>query len=210
MGLVQHRIDRGCARSIHAVRRDTMTCDQLKEGDVTDEQLEDERLKFLIEDYRQKVQYLKDHLTRIWTRFNFFLTLQTAIFGTTIISTEKYQWRVPAFGIFISALWYFVGAQDRYLVELYRKQIQNAVLKIKHGLQLSEYYYIGQTEDIPGEVENVKDLRVKNTYYQWRSEQASTTRLAAIIPLIMLIIWTVVCLVTILSSWLNKSGLTSQ
>ena len=41
-----------------------MTCDQLNEGEVTNEQLEAERLKSLIEDYRQKVQYLKDRLTR--------------------------------------------------------------------------------------------------------------------------------------------------
>jgi len=185
-----------------------MSCDQLKEGDVTDEQLEAERLKFLIEDYRQKVQYLKDHLTRIWTRFNFFLTLQSALFGASIISIEKYQWRVPAFGMFISALWYLAGAQDRYLVELYRKQIQNAIPKIKHGLQLSDYYYIGQTEDIPGEAESVKDLKVVNTIYQWRSKRASTTRLAAIIPLIMLIIWIGVLLGTILFSIYNRSCLT--
>ena len=184
------------------------TCVQLKEGDVTDEQLEAERLKFLIEDYRQKVQYLKDHLTRIWTRFNFFLTLQSALFGASIISIEKYQWRVPAFGMFISALWYLAGAQDRFLVELYRKQIQNAIPKIKHGLQLSDYYYIGQTEDIPGEAESVKDLKVVTTIYQWRSKRASTTRLAAIIPLIMLIIWIGVFLGTILSSIYNRSCLT--
>lgn len=137
---------------------------------MTDEELEAERLKFLIEDYRQKVQYLKDHLARIWTRFNYFLTLQSALFGAAIITIEKYQWRVPAFGILISALWYLTGAQDRYLVELYRKQIQKAVPRIKHNLQLSDYYYIGQTEDIPGESERVKDLNIQNTIYQWRSK----------------------------------------
>ena len=46
---------------------------------MTEEQLEAERLKFLIEDYRQKVQYLKDHLARIWTRFNFFLDLAISL-----------------------------------------------------------------------------------------------------------------------------------
>jgi len=192
-----------------SVRRDTITCGQLKEADVTEEQLEAERLKFLIEDYRQKVQYLKDHLARIWTRFNFFLTLQSALFGATIISIQSYQWRVPLFGIFISAFWYSAGAQDRYLVELYRKQIQNAVSKIKHGLKLSDYYYIGQTEDIPGEAESVKDLKVEKTIYQWRSKQVSTTRLAAIIPLFILITWIGVFIGTILSWRFNRSCLTS-
>jgi hypothetical protein len=93
------------------------------------------------------------------------------------------------FGILISALWYLTGAQDRYLVELYRKQIQKAVLKIKHNLQLSDYYYIGQTEDISGECEKIEDLNIQDTIYQWRSKQVSTTKLAAIIPLITLVEW---------------------
>jgi hypothetical protein len=164
---------------------------------VTDEELKTEQLKFLIEDYRQKVQYLKDHFARIWTRFNYFLTLQSALFGAAIISIEKYQWRVPAFGVFISVLWYLTGAQDRYLVDLYRKQIQKAVLKIKESLSLSDYYYIGQTEDISGECEKIKDLNIQNTIYQWRSKQVSTTKLAAMIPLITLIWWIGVFVVTI-------------
>jgi len=166
---------------------------------MADKNLELEKLKFLIEDYRQKVQYLKDHFARIWTRFNFFLTLQSALFGATIISIEKYQWRVPAFGIFISALWYIAGAQDRYLVALYRKEIQLAVPQIKQALQLSNYYYIGQTEDIPGEAERVKDLNIENTICQWRSRSASTTKLAAMIPLVLLLIWGAIFIVTLCS-----------
>jgi len=166
---------------------------------MADDQLETEKLKFLVEDYRQKVQYLKDHFVRIWTRFNFFLTLQSALIGATIISIEKYQWRVPAFGIFISALWYVAGAQDRYLVDLYRKEIQLAVPQIKRALQLSNYYYIGQTEDIPGEAEKVKDLNIKNAIHQWRSESASTTKLAAIIPLVLLLFWVAIFVVTLCS-----------
>ena len=44
-----------------------------------------------------------------------------------------------------------------------QRQIQNAVSKLGHGLKLSDYYYIGQTEDIPGEAESVKDLKVEKT-----------------------------------------------
>lgn len=167
------------------------------ENDMTDEELEVERLKFWIEDYRQKVQYLKDYLSRIWARFNYFLTLQSALFGAAVVTIEKYQWRVPVFGILISALWYLTGAQDRYLVELYRKQIQKAVPTVKHSLQLSDYYYIGQTEDIPGESDRIKDLKIQSTIYQWRSKQFSTTKLAAVIPLLSLIVWIGVFLGTI-------------
>ncbi len=30
---------------------------------------------FLLEDYKLKVGYLTAHLTRMWTRFNFFVTI---------------------------------------------------------------------------------------------------------------------------------------
>ncbi len=138
------------------------------------------------------------------------MTLQSTAFWATFLSGDKHQWRVPVCGIFISWLRYVAGAQDRYLVALYRRQIQNLVLKIKHYLQLFDYYYIGQTEDIPGEVERIKDPNIRSAYYQWRCKHVSTTRLAAIIPLIMLFIWTVACLGSIMPSFSNKVCLASQ
>jgi hypothetical protein len=35
----------------------------------------------LIEDYRQKITYLTGHTTRMWTRFNFFVTIESALIG---------------------------------------------------------------------------------------------------------------------------------
>jgi len=48
---------------------------------MNDESFKARRLDFLIEDYWQKISYLKDHFTRLWNRFNYFLTIQSALFG---------------------------------------------------------------------------------------------------------------------------------
>jgi len=155
---------------------------------MTPAELEAEQLKFQIADYNSKVQYLKDHFTRVWARFNFFLTLQSACFGAAILS-DKYHWRIPAFGMLLCLLWYLFGSQDRYLVALYRKQIEHAMLGIKAKLQLANYFYIGQTENVSGQTENVEDLDVPPLPYQWRSSTFSTTKLAALFPLIVFLIW---------------------
>src|SRR5437762_2273906 len=102
--------------------------------------VETERLDFLIADYWEKVHYLKDHFTRLWNRFNYFLTIQSALFGATVLSPEKYRWWVPIFAALVCALWYIFGAQDRYLVALYRKEIEHALDHVKQELPLDNYY----------------------------------------------------------------------
>ena len=151
--------------------------------------VEDPKLKFLVDDYRSKVEYLKDHFTRVWARFNYFLGIQSALFGAAMLSPEKHNSWIPIFAAFLCIPWYVFGAQDRYLVALYRKQIEHVVIKIKSELKLSDYYFTGQTEDIEGESEQVKNLGVKNTPYQWRDNKFSTTKLAPIFPLFVFTMW---------------------
>src|SRR5688572_23495382 len=94
---------------------------------MDDDSSKNDPLDFMVADYWQKVQYLKDHFTRLWNRFNYFLTIQSALFGATVLSPEKYRWWVPIFAALVCALWYIFGAQDRYLVDLYRKEIEHAL-----------------------------------------------------------------------------------
>ena len=145
-------------------------------------------LEFLQQDYWQKVQYLKDHFTRVWNRFNYFLTVQSALFGATVLSPDKYRWWVPIFAALVCILWYVFGAQDRYLVELYRKQIEQSLGLIENRLSLPDnYYLVGQTEDRNNAT--IKLLDVDGGVYQWRSERLSITRLPALFPLFLLLIW---------------------
>jgi len=156
---------------------------------MAEQDLETKQLNFLIGDYQSKSQYLKDHFTRIWNRFNYFLTLQSALFGAAVLSPEKYHWWVPVFGAILSILWYVFGAQDRYLVDLYRKQVEHTWLEIRKRLQLSDDYYVGQTEDIEDQNERIEALGVDNKIYQWRVRNLSTTKLTAIFPLVIFAMW---------------------
>lgn len=163
-------------------------------------------LDFLKEDYWQKVQYLKDHFTRLWNRFNYFLTVQSALFGATVLSPEKYRWWVPIFAALVCALWYVFGAQDRYLVHLYRKEIEKAVGQVREKLSLSDYYYVGQTEDIAGQTEKIENLQIKQGFYQWRRGFLSTTKLPALFPVILLAMWVIVFVALSCKDGLFKSG----
>jgi hypothetical protein len=79
----------------------------------------------LFEDYKLKLTYLTAQYDRMWTRFNFFLGTELAIFGFLGYLTfdVKLPTRLPIFvGLAVSALWYIIGAQDHALVEEYRKR----------------------------------------------------------------------------------------
>jgi hypothetical protein len=136
----------------------------------------------LVDDYKSKVAYLKDHFTRMWTRFNFFLTIHSGLFFGTVVASEKDKWWIPFFGILVALLWYVFGAQDRFLVDLYRKEIEQVAENIKSKYALLDYNYIGQTE-------NVTNIKVPSDIHQWRSKSFSTTKLAALFPLAVLLLW---------------------
>ncbi len=161
---------------------------------------------FLIKDYSEKVQYLKDHFTRLWNRFNYFLTVQSALFGATLLSPEKYRCWIPIFGGLVCALWYVFGAQDRYLVDLYRKEIEKAVGQVRERISLTDYYYVGQTEDIAGQTEKIESLNVKQSFYQWRLGLLSTTKLPALFPVILLGIWVIIFVALACRDGLLKPG----
>ena len=164
---------------------------------TSDEKLASARLAFLIEDYWQKVQYLKDHFTRLWNRFNYFLTIQSALFGAVVLSPGEYRPAVPLFAALVCILWYIFGAQDRYLVELYRKEIEQVLDQIRPGLGLTNYYFVGQTENIPDHEESIEYFDIKQGIYQWRRESLSTTKLPALFPLVLFLTWMTIFLVLV-------------
>jgi len=49
---------------------------------------------FLIKDYELKVRYLTDHFGRMWTRFNYFVGIESALVGGKLIfATEATRQR---------------------------------------------------------------------------------------------------------------------
>lgn len=171
-----------------------------------------DRRSFLEKDYELKVRYLSDHFSRMWTRFNFFLVLESGL------SAALWLWFREAGGVTFGAIvlalvgmistavWYVFGAQDRYLVEVYRTQAHSAGKDLAKHLGLDNYVPIGST-----------GLPVVNSkIYQWRYTPLSPTRLAAWFPLLVLAYWLlVICIgltiaISVQVSTLFVSGIWDQ
>src|SRR5688572_31501910 len=98
-----------------------------------------EPVSFLIEDYKYKIDYLTAHMTRMWTRFNFFVTLETALLGGRVLLVgDKPAPMVGIAGMFLSLVWYVMGAQDRFLMDFYRWQVMEAAERVRDALGVSE------------------------------------------------------------------------
>jgi hypothetical protein len=83
---------------------------------------------FLLEDYKLKVEYYAGHLSRMWTRFNFLLTINSALFGLYLTKdfVRSPCWLLPIIGIVLSALWGGFGTLDIAFTRRYTSHIKRA------------------------------------------------------------------------------------
>lgn len=62
---------------------------------------------FLREDYELKAKYLEGHLSRMWTRFNFFLTIESALLAFSFdADSAQYAGYLAVGGLLLSLMWY--------------------------------------------------------------------------------------------------------
>jgi len=154
----------------------------------------DPAIAFLEKDYEMKVRYLTDHYGRMWTRFNFFMVANTAVAIVTAgrIADGKPLGDLIAFstaGMLLTLCWYIFGAEDRYLVEAYRKDIRRVGEYLQAALGLTREL---QKLDPTGAFVTIADItkeRIAPTLYQWRIEIISTTKLVAWFPLLLFFCW---------------------
>ena len=159
---------------------------------------------FLQKDYELKVKYLTDHLQRMWTRFNFFVTIESALIsGKFLFASNSPNVDLTIAGITLSLIWYVMGAQDRFLVDMYRTEVEKTggqyVLAALGECAAEVYDYVGRTdEDYVKEYR--KEREAKHRHWgkvrhllddvsSWRLERFSTTHLAAFIPLLATALW---------------------
>jgi hypothetical protein len=145
---------------------------------------------FLVEDYKLKLGYLTSQFDRLWTRFNYFLTVEMALFGFMgYLVFDKSNIRsvpfVGSIGLTVSALWYVIGAEDRALVEAYRARANVAAKRIaeKWGEELSWYEWEHAAAEI--------DTRFKSPF-SWYWSAISVTRLPVVLPLLLSLVWILV------------------
>lgn len=157
---------------------------------------------FLLEDYKQKVGYLTSHFTRMWTRFNFFMTIESALFTFSMNSAyADYAELLAVAGLILSLAWYFFGATDNYLVDTYRRQIGHAhsllaktlekgsleELVGKEGLEV--YSYVGDVKDKSFNPKNNWVETTPKNFFQFRVEKISATELAVVFPTAFFVLW---------------------
>ena len=140
---------------------------------------------FALKDYELKVAYLTNHFQRMWTRFNYFVVIEAALIGGKTIFGDR-EIGIPGlcFGLALSLAWYVMGAEDHYLVRVYRDQVEQAAGVLSRALwPLNEppYRYAG---DLTG----IGDA-IGASLFGWRIEAISTTHLAALIPLATSLAW---------------------
>ena len=88
--------------------------------------------ELLQSDYKLKIDYLVAHLGRMWTRFGFFLTIESALISYSLIRDNSlYVELLCAFGVLMSLLWYYFASTDNFLVAVYRRQVAHVFFLLK-------------------------------------------------------------------------------
>jgi hypothetical protein len=131
---------------------------------------------FLLEDYKVKVEYLNQHFQRMWARFNFMLSIESALVGAVGLSIKANLHPIAlAFaliGLAASVFYSLAGLRDRALVERYRSLVrttgrqlaalfddeqatQSTKPTLERAIQLGngykgEYLFVGDVAGLPG------------------------------------------------------------
>jgi hypothetical protein len=155
---------------------------------------------FLLRDYELKVRYLTDHFQRMWTRFNFFVTIESALLGSKfIVPGAELTWQLAILGAALSFIWYVFGSEDRFLVRVYRKQVEDAGQRIANMAWADDptrpiHRQVGEIEETARELcqqDATKPFltRLAERVSGWRFALISTTKLAALFPLFVFLVW---------------------
>ena len=165
-----------------------------------DQAIPDIERAFRTKDYDLKANYLTGQFNRMWQRFQFFITIQTALVGGKTYFGEQGTIPLALAGAVISVAWFIIGAEDRYLVTVYRLQA-DAAGKASARCMLGEsdaksYEPVGQLESRSGELKSeLKSLNWLERMTEWRCKEISITRLPAWLALVALVGWLSVLIV---------------
>jgi hypothetical protein len=157
---------------------------------------------YLLKDYDLKVRYLTDHFSRMWTRFNFFLAINSALFASSVNKDNtRYVWLLVALGFAFSLVWNQFGATDNYLADLYRKQVALAHYLLQKALknediilsgsqlELETFSYAGNIQDDFYNVSKGCIDKLEQGFWQRRWKYVSVTELAIIFSVVFAFAW---------------------
>jgi hypothetical protein len=155
-----------------------------------------DELTFLDKDYERKINFLVHQFSRMWTRFNFFVTIESSLVGGKFLfDPQGPNQGFALLGIVLSFIWYVFGANDKYLVDVYRKAVEEAGYKLTSLMSLGGSYHKKDDYHFVGDV--YKHPAIRAGLLSWRIEWCSITHLAALFPLVLTIAW----IIYFLASW---------
>jgi len=164
---------------------------------TTDRQITDAERAFRMKDYEMKVGYLTGQFTRMWQRFAFFVTLQAALLAANTASWDKPR-RILVLaiaGAVLSVVWFIVGAEDRYLVFVYRLQVESAGKTLAECVPLEvvkedRYEPVGHLDHFSQSTKvQLKRRKHWAKLIEWRWTPISITHMPAWLSLLGLIGW---------------------
>src|SRR5688500_11487896 len=87
----------------------------------------------------------------MWTRFNYFVGIESALVGGKLIfGGGNLSRELAVVGLIVSLIWYVMGAEDRFLVRVYRKHVEDAgdlMAKSLGGSALPRYRHVGEVTE---------------------------------------------------------------
>jgi hypothetical protein len=110
-----------------------------------------DRDEYVLKDYEIKANYLSGHHQRMWNRFNFFVTIETALFGGGfIVSNNVESFAISGLaivGAVVSLIWLLVGAQDKRLLRAHEWHVAKAANEIPAFQGLPDFYPVGRVDE---------------------------------------------------------------
>jgi hypothetical protein len=158
-------------------------------------------IDFLQKDYELKANYLTGHFSRMWTRFNFFLTIESALLAFSFNrDSVQYAGYLAIAGLLLSILWRRFAATDNFLVEVYRRQVAQVFDLLRGSREAAfkavelepspeGYSYVGSISDkgfnpTTGQIEVIEQ-----NIWQKRSRRVSVTELGVVFAFLFSFLW---------------------
>lgn len=153
-------------------------------------------------EYEMRVSYLKDHFTRMWTRFNFFLTINTGMLALAFnVAPAAPLVLAATFGLIMCLCWNHFAATDNYLVAVYRSQIAHAYYVLTQGTPYSAlrqsplepalrmWTYTGAVVEHYFDPADQTIKKIPTGFWQRHSRQVSATELGIVISTLYALAW---------------------
>jgi hypothetical protein len=139
----------------------------------------------------------------MWTRFNFFLIINTGLFAVVLNQNSRQDFVVLVIilGLIVSILWNQFAATDNYLVDVYRRQIHHAYFLYTRDasfdalretpipIELKHWTYTGDTRTEYFDLREDQVKQIPQNFFQRRISWLSATELGVVMSFLYILAW---------------------